>query len=121
MFIPPKKHLVAQAAVKSDPQLLLASAHVIIPKEILDHWEEEVENVFFVYYPDRSQLLLAPVSHDFFTKVHEAGQLFLKVKNLRGDKSMAIHEILIDHEIDQTNRPLDFEFMGKHGILKIYI
>lgn len=121
MFIPPKKH------PKPDPnsdflgKVSLSSMHIILGKQILENWKEEVNNVFFAYYPERTQLLVAPVSHAFFAKLHDSGQLLLKAKNLLGDKSMALHEILIDHDIDPTDRELKFEFMGKHGILKIYI
>jgi hypothetical protein len=41
----------------------------------------------------------------------------LKDRNLKGDKAIAIHEILIDHELDPTDRELPF--FEEDGIMKI--
>jgi hypothetical protein len=41
----------------------------------------------------------------------------LKEKNLQGDKSISIHEILIDQELDESDRELSFS--EAEGIIKI--
>ncbi|MCI4669521.1 MAG: hypothetical protein MRZ79_15410 [Bacteroidia bacterium] len=121
MFIPQRKHLTPQVNGDLTNKLKLKSQHLVIHRQVLNKWEGEIDNVFFCYYPKRKQLFLAPVSHAFFPKLHEANQAFLKTKNLQGDKSMPLHEILMDEELDTSDRILEFEFMEKHGILKIYI
>ena len=52
-------------------------------------------------------------------KLHKAKQHMLKDRNLKGDKSIALHELLIDNEIDSTDRDLVYDFQPGLGILNI--
>ncbi|WP_375448046.1 hypothetical protein [uncultured Fibrella sp.] len=74
--------------------------------------------VSVVYYPDRQTLLVAGKSKGFFEKLHKTSWLLLKDRNLLGDKSVNIRELLIDNDIDDTDRDLPYE-LKTTGILSI--
>jgi hypothetical protein len=61
------------------------------------------------------------LSQVWFKKMHQAGQFMLKNKNLQGDKTVAIHEILIDNELDEEDKELFFEIQGQGKILNIQL
>lgn len=74
--------------------------------------------VSVVYYPDRQTLLVAGKSKAFFEKLHKTSWLLLKDRNLLGDKSVNIRELLIDNDLDDTDRDLPYELKST-GILSI--
>ncbi|MEM1318878.1 MAG: hypothetical protein AAGG75_01410 [Bacteroidota bacterium] len=120
MFIPPnrlKEELGRPSAGKSE--LRLKSAHLLIGHQLVQQALGAADNVYMVYYPDRGSLLIAPVSDELFKNLHKASQHMLKSRNLNGDKSIAIHEILIDHQLDRTDRDLEYELEKGLGILKV--
>ena len=71
-----------------------------------------------VYYPDRQTLLVAGKLKGFFEKLNKTSWLLLKDRNLLGDKSVNIRELLIDNDIDDTDRDLPYELKNT-GILSI--
>ena len=124
MFIPPQ-HL---QNTKSDSELIptsskirLKSSHLLIDNEIVKQTFGEDLNVYVIYYPERHSLMIAPVSDAIFKSLHKAGQQMLKNRNLKGDKSIALHEILIDHQIDETDRDLEYELQKGLGILNVHL
>ncbi|MVM41589.1 hypothetical protein GO730_34460 [Spirosoma sp. HMF3257] len=74
--------------------------------------------VSVVYYPDRQTLLVAGKSKPFFEKLHKTSWLLLKDRNLLGDKSVNIRELLIDNDLDDADRDLAYE-LKTTGILSI--
>jgi len=89
--------------------LALKNGHIIIPAIIVNEWLDANGYVNMVYYPERSQLLVAAKSKLFFEKMHTTKWMVLKDKNLQGDKTLYIREILIDNDLDDTDRSLCFE------------
>jgi len=73
-----------------------------------------------VYYPDRNTLLVAGKSKTFFEKLHRTHWVILKNRNLQGDRSVSIRDILIDNDLDDTDRPLKYE-LKTTGILSIWL
>lgn len=65
------------------------------------------------------QLLLAPISSSWFNKMHGAQQCNLKDKSAVGDKAIAIHALLIDHDLDGSDRTLQYELNENAGWIKI--
>ena len=84
-------------------------------------WPEAVHNVYMAAYPDKGYLLITPVNSPFFRKMHDSSQHMLKDRNLKGDKRLALHELLIDEDLDATDRELSHEFLVKSNILKVYL
>jgi hypothetical protein len=120
MFIPPnnlKKQF--ESSAKEDAYILLKASHLIIPHSIAQKAFGSSKNVYMVYYPQKNALMLAPTSDELFKSMHKAKQQMLKDKNLNGDKSVALHEILIDNQVNQEDKRLDYEFEASLGILNI--
>lgn len=101
-----------------DP-IALKSSHLYIPGEVVSQVFGEEPRVYLAYQPDRSTLLAAPASSQWFSKMHQPSQHMLKVRNLQGDKTIALHEILIDNDLDNQDRELDYSIQESTKILKI--
>ena len=64
--------------------------------------------------------MVTPVSSQWFLKLYEKPtQFLLKSRNLKGDKTLAIREILIDNDLDMTDKDLKFEIIEKTKLIKI--
>ncbi len=100
-------------------ELQLKACHLVIADKLVKEVFGDESHAFVRYYPERKSLLLAPVSQAWFKKMHQASQFMLKYKNKRGDKTVAIHEILIDNEIDEEDKTLAYEIQGKGKVFKI--
>ncbi|NJL77334.1 MAG: hypothetical protein HC892_22210 [Saprospiraceae bacterium] len=86
----------------------LKNRHLLVAADVAQSAFGEVAQVFMVYYPNQRSLLLAPMDDTIFSTLHKAALQMLKTRNLNGDKSLSLEEILIDHEIDDTDRELPF-------------
>ena len=51
--------------------------------------------------------------------MHEPTQFLLKSRNLKGDRTLAIREILIDNDLDTSDRVLHYEVVEKTNLIKI--
>ncbi|MCU0469144.1 MAG: hypothetical protein MUF58_11105 [Arcicella sp.] len=96
----------------------LQNGHIIIPAEVAKTVLENEQQVNWVYYPDRQTLLIAGKSKVFFEKLHKTDWQTLKDKNVQGDKSLFVRSILIDHDLDDTDRELTFDLKNT-GIITI--
>ncbi|MEM9917439.1 MAG: hypothetical protein AAF990_05050 [Bacteroidota bacterium] len=121
MFIPPQhlKKQVHPASNDDGSKIRLKASHLLVDHEIASEAFGEEHNIYVIYYPDRRSLLIAPVSDEIFKKLHKAAQQMVKDRNLKGDKSVALHEILIDNQIDQSDRDLEYEWQPALGILNV--
>lgn len=122
MFIPPSK-LNEQLPKNRETvaPVRLKSSHLLITGEVAQPLLGSSPNVNLVYYPDRRTLMLARKDDELFASLHKAKQYMLKDRSLRGDKSIAIHEILIDNDVDTTDRDLDYTAGDGSGILSIQL
>ena len=119
-MIPPK-HIAEQINRSDSGQgIYLESSHLCMDGEIANSVFKEEMNAYLAFYPEKSYLLLAPVSHAYLKKMHDASQHMLKAKSLKGDKSIALHELLIDHEINVPDGPLKFEIKSKTQIIQVF-
>lgn len=119
MFIPPGNLKRQQEKSETESAVSLKSSHLYISATIASKVFGRESNVYVVYYPDRRSLMLAPVSDELFKKLHKAKQQMLKDRNLKGDKTVALHEVLVDHQIDATNRDLEYTLEESLGILSV--
>ena len=121
MFIPPNKLKDNfQPTLDHSNKVALKSSHLLIGHEIVAQLFGQSANVYVVYYADRKTLLIAPTNEAYFKNLHNnAAQQMLKNRNLKGDKSIAIHETLIDNQVDTTDRDLLFELEPKLNILSV--
>ena len=96
----------------------LQNGHIIIPAELVKSILENEVQVSWVYYHERQTLLIAGKSKAFFEKLHKTEWQTLKDKNLKGDKSLFVRAILIDNDLDDTDRDLIFDLKST-GIISI--
>lgn len=96
----------------------LQNGHIIIPVEVFTQILEGEEQVNLVYYHERNQLLFAGKSKTFFEKMHKTKWQRLKDKNAMGDKALFVREILLDYDLDDTDRMLPYETKST-GIISI--
>ena len=120
MFIPPQKLKNAfEKKQNHEGKVQLQSSHLFIDSELASNVFGTAKNVYVVYYPNRKTLMLAPTSDELFKKLHKAEQQMLKDKNLKGDKTIALHEILIDNQLDETNRVLEYDLQVQLWVLSV--
>ena len=95
----------------------LKNGHIIIPAAMVAEVLEGEAQVNLVYYPERRQLLFAGKTKAFFEKLHETKWMPLKFKNVAGDKSMFIREVLLDNDLDDTDRTLSYEIKSTNIVI----
>lgn len=120
MFIPPN-NIKAQLVKKEESggPIRLKSSHLLFSQEIVDQVFGEQTSAYMIYYPDRRTLMVAPASDELFKQLHKVTQHIIKDRNMKGDKAIALHEILIDHQLEAVDRDLSFEWQEEMGILNI--
>lgn len=89
-------------------QVRLHRQHLWLSADVANNAFAGGRQVYVVYYPKRKSLLLAPMADDAFKQLHECALVMLKDRNLAGDKSLSLQEIIIDNDLDETDRPLAF-------------
>ena len=99
----------------------LRGAHLLIKGELLREVFGAASQVRMVYYPKEHSLLLAPVEDAVFSQLHKTSTQMLKTRNLDGDGSVSLRELLIDYDLNDADRPLSFEQVKGLGILKSVI
>lgn len=97
----------------------LKSSHVYLGVELVDRIFQNIHYAYVTYVPEQKKLLITPVSSQWFVKMHKPTQFLLKSRNLKGDRTLAIREILIDNDLDTNDRELDYEVVDKTNLIKI--
>ncbi len=97
----------------------LRTQHLWISSDIAASAFGEAAQVYAVYYPQQRALLLAPMGDDIFPTIHKAALQMLKSRNLEGDKTISLQEIIIDHDIDDTER--DLTYMHQPGVQMLHV
>ena len=97
----------------------LQSSHLLIDKALSGQVFEGSATVYVSYNSEQQVMLVSPNSNAWFPKLHKAKECILKAKDLHGTKSVAIREFIIDHDLENEDRPLDFEVNGDKRFLKI--
>ncbi len=97
----------------------LTNRHLFIPALIAQDFLADSSHVHVVFYPQRQVLLLAPSSDELFKGLHKTSMQMVKTKNLTGDKSISLEEILLDHEIDESDRLLSYQ-LDAMNIMQVF-
>ena len=101
--------------------IALKSSHVYLSADLAQKIFGQVHYAYVSYVQDKEHLLVTPVSSQWFAKMYEPSQFLLKDRNLKGDKTLAVREILIDNELDTSDRELNYEWIEKTNLLKIKV
>ena len=120
MFIPPNK-LKSNSSNNTNPtsKVRLKSSHLLIDHEVAFKIFGNDLNAHVIYYPNRRSLMIAATSNELFKQLHKAKQHMLKDRNLKGDKTIALHGLLIDNQINDTPRDLEYELQEELNILNV--
>ncbi|MEP0985097.1 hypothetical protein [Ekhidna sp.] len=100
-------------------QLELRTSHLIIPPNLVEELLDEYATVYVSYKKDLGAILVSPKSNSWFPKLHESLELMVKNKDLHGTKSVSIREVLIDHDIDSSDKMFSATINKEKRILKI--
>lgn len=101
-------------------KVYLERQHICIKRDIAEVIFGADEAAYLAFAKDNI-LMAAPISNKEFKSISKAEQQMLKSKNLAGDKAIAIHGLLVDNEIDATDRDLSFEADGVRKVLTVKI
>jgi len=121
MFIPPKHIKKYQQPEKTGSKVRLQGLHLIIDAEIATTVFGKDTVAYVVYYPERKTLMMAASTDDLFKKLHKTSQQMLKDRNLKGDKSLALGEVLIDNLLEEKDRDLEYKVEAALGILSVQL
>ena len=94
---------------------------MIIDAGIAQPFFAQASHVNIVYYAQRKTLMVASVHDHLFKTLHKTNMVMLKLKNAKGDGSVTIQELLIDNDIDPTDRALDFNADSTMKIISIFL
>lgn len=100
-------------------KISLKSSHIYLENDLVESIFENIHYAYIKYLKDQNRLLITPVSSQWFIKMYEPTQFLLKSRNLKGDRTLGIREILIDNDLDTNDRLLDFEIIKKTKLIKV--
>ncbi|MFD2935157.1 hypothetical protein [Spirosoma flavum] len=98
----------------------LKNSYLLIEASVAQVAFGDDPQVNVVYYLDRKTLLVAGKSKSFFETMHKTSRVLLKDRNLLGDKSVNIRELLIDNDLNDTDRDLIYD-LKITGILSVIL
>ena len=100
-------------------QVKLKTQHLWITADLAAAVFGDSAQVYTVYYPQQRSLLLAPMTDDIFPTIHKASLQMLKNRNLQGDKTISLQEIIIDHDIEDSDR--DLAYICPSGVSLLHV
>lgn len=115
----PKETIPGGKAFDAGSHVYLEASHICIKKNVAEKIFGEEPVVLSVFYAKENTLMAAPASEELFKKLHKASQQMLKMKNAAGDRSIYVKELLLDNDIDESNRDLEFIAEEALHILKV--
>lgn len=123
MIIPPGRlqQKMRNERSSDQPTLCLRASHLVIPSAIASVLFESAFNVQLVYYPEKHLMLIGRTDDEVFRQLHKTKQHLLKAGGANESRMIALHEILIDHQIADTDRELAFEWQREMGILNVHL
>tara|TARA_R110000744_G_scaffold9421_4_gene30159 strand:+ start:13039 stop:13359 length:321 start_codon:yes stop_codon:yes gene_type:complete len=102
-------------------KISLKSSHIYIVSELIKPIFGDVPYAYITYVKEQGTILITPVSSQWFVKMYKPTQFLLKSRNLKGDRTLAIRELLIDNNLDMTDRNLEYEVIEKTNLIKVSI
>ena len=99
----------------------LKSSHIYLDSGLVEAIFGEVNYAYIAYVEEQRKILITPVPSQWFVKMYKPVQFLLKSRNLKGYKTLAIREILIDNDLDTGDRDLEYEIIEKTSLIKVGI
>ncbi|MFY0255520.1 hypothetical protein ACDQ55_16365 [Chitinophaga sp. 30R24] len=120
MFFPPNAVPEKKSFIPIK-EVYLEDGHICIKRSLAEKIFRTEMVVFTIFYAKDKTFLAAPASEESFKNIHKVQQQMLKSKNLSGDKSISIQEILLDNDIAENDRDLTFLAEEALHILKVHL
>lgn len=98
----------------------LLNRHLLIGAELAKSFLADSTHINMVYYAQRHTLMLAPAADELFKGLHKTSMQMVKNKNLVGDKTISLEELLIDNELNDMDRPLDYK-LDAMNIMQVFL
>jgi hypothetical protein len=98
----------------------LSNAHIILNSALVASLFGDAARASWVYYPQRNTLLVAAGQDALFKSLHKTSDSILKYSNSQGDRSIAVRELLIDQNLDDSDRELAFVADAQMKILTVH-
>lgn len=99
----------------------LKTRHLLIAGTLATQAFGEAAQVYVHYEVAGQELLLAPMDHESFSKSYKSALQMLKIRNLQGDKSISLQEVLIDQDLDDQDRDLFFTYDAAARVLHVIL
>jgi hypothetical protein len=115
----PKETIPGNKSFTAGSDVYLEASHICIKKEVVEKIFGAETVVLSVFYAKDNYFMAAPASEELFRNIHKARQQMLKTKNAVGDKSISVQELILDNDIDETDRDLEFTVEEALHILKV--
>ncbi|MEO7308892.1 MAG: hypothetical protein ABIX01_00730 [Chitinophagaceae bacterium] len=115
----PKETIPGAQSFISVSDVYMEGGHICIKKNTAGKIFGDETVVLSVFYAKDNSFMVAPASEELFRTIHKASQQMLKSKNAAGDKSISVQELLMDHDIDENDRDLEFTVEEALHILKV--
>jgi hypothetical protein len=113
---------IPQQAKILDTPVQLHNQHLIIQNDLANQVIGEERQAYAAMMPETKKILLTKASNKVFKAKHKSIMLFVKQKNIKGDKSISLQEFFADHpELSQDNQALECSFKENEGILEIHL
>ncbi len=100
-------------------KITLKSSHIYLEVDTVTSIFGNIHYAYVTYVKDQKKILITPVTSQWFVKMFEPTQFLLKSRNLKGDRTLAIREILLDNDLDTSDRELKFEIIEKTKLIKV--
>ncbi|MEK6479966.1 hypothetical protein WJR50_20655 [Catalinimonas sp. 4WD22] len=100
--------------------LKIQAQHLWLNHELVKQYFRETEQVIVAFVASGPHLLIAPAPATVLIKVHpKASSRLFKLKNLKGDRTISLHDFFIDYNLADSDKPLDYNFVEKLDAIKV--
>lgn len=103
----------------NEAEVYLKRQHLCLSAKLATNAFNNERQVYVVFYPQQGSLLLAPMSDSNFKQLHKCALAMLKDKNLKGDKSLSLQEVIIDNDLPTEDRPLPYAYTPGFSLLQV--
>jgi hypothetical protein len=102
-------------------KITLKTSHIYLDNELIEPIFGEIHYAYVTYVEEQGNILITPVSSQWFVKMYKPTQFLLKSRNLKVYKTLAIRYILIYNDLDTADRDLEYEIIEKTSLIKVSI
>lgn len=102
-------------------EVRLKSSHIYLKGCLVEKVFQKINYAYVTYVEEKGTILITPITSTWFVKMYKPKQFLLKTRNLEGDKTLAVRELLIDNELESNDRDLSYEVIDSTKLIKIHV